>query len=79
MGRASTRQNKEEGMRYLRFITISAAILSFGLTLGAAPQEAWAGACANISGVPNKKCVVKRDIAKSPSGDFMRDYRVFGA
>ena len=49
-------------MRYLGLITISAAILSFGLTLGASPQPAEAGACANISGVPNKACVTKRDL-----------------
>ena len=52
-------------MRCLKLTTLFALVFAFALTLGAAPQEAWAGACANISGVPNKKCVVKKDIAKN--------------
>lgn len=52
-------------MRHLGLITISAAILSFGLTLGAAPQEAWAGACSKIRGVPNQQCISRRDIKRN--------------
>ena len=52
-------------MLCLKLTTLFALPLAFALTLGAAPQEAWAGACAHISGVPNKKCVEKKDIAKN--------------
>jgi hypothetical protein len=54
--------NTEEGdMRYLGLITISAAILSFGLTLGAAPQPAEAGKACNRAGLPSP-CIKKSDI-----------------
>ncbi len=48
-------------MRYLRLITISAAILSFGLTLGAAPQPAEAGKACNRLNL-NSPCIRSSDV-----------------
>jgi hypothetical protein len=48
-------------MRYLGLITISAAILSFGLTLGAAPQPAEAGKACNRARLPSP-CIKANDI-----------------
>ena len=50
-------------MRHFGLFTISAAILSFGLTLGAGPPPAKAGIC-NEVGLP-KKCTTRRDIKKN--------------
>ena len=50
-------------MHYLGLTTIFAAILSFGLALGAAPQPAAAGLCKKLGF--SKKCVVRGDIKKN--------------
>ncbi len=49
-------------MRYLKSSILFAIPIAFALSLGAAPQQAEAGACAEISGVPNKRCITKRDL-----------------
>jgi hypothetical protein len=51
-------------MGYLGLITNCAVILSFCLTLGAAPQRADAGVCRQISGVPRTECINRGDIKK---------------
>ncbi len=48
-------------MRYLGLITISAAILSFGFTLGAAPQPAEAGKACNRLNL-NSPCIRSSDV-----------------
>ena len=48
-------------MRYLGLITIPAAILSFGLTLGAAPQPAEAGKACQRARLPSP-CIKANDI-----------------
>ena len=65
-------------MHYLELTMIFAAILSFGLTLAAAPQPAKAGIC-NEVGLP-KKCTTRRDIKKNAiTSSRVKDETLTGA